>query len=88
MKVMVIYYNEHQIAVHDTMWGEEKVYYDSKLMSSKTSLGGAFHVFTTEENGELVEYEVQLGIRPFSGIGVNVWRNRVPLVAMLEPFPS
>lgn len=87
MKILVAYFNENEIAVHNSMWGEEKIYYNGALMSAKTSLGGAFHTFMVEEEGESVEYEVELGIRPFSGIGVNIWRNGAPLLAMLEPFP-
>ena len=44
-------------------WGKEKVYYDGRLVSSKLSMTGATHVFTVNEEGQEVQYEVSLGTR-------------------------
>tara|TARA_Y100000034_G_C6815357_1_gene366782 strand:+ start:269 stop:511 length:243 start_codon:yes stop_codon:yes gene_type:complete len=53
--------NGHTIQVDG--WGTEKVYYDSKLVSSKFSMGGANHTFTAKEKGKKIQYDVEIGMR-------------------------
>ncbi len=62
--VKTIIYNGHQIdAPGSTLTGIEEVRYDGNIVSSKRSILGATHVFVVVEEGETVQYEVQIGTR-------------------------
>ncbi len=62
MKTVI--HNGHKIeAPGSTLTGLEEVRYDGEVVSSKRSILGATHVFVVEEDGETVQYEVQIGTR-------------------------
>ena len=70
----------------DRMTGEENVFYNKDIVSSKTSMFGATHKFSVQEEGENVNYEIKVKVRgglfgKITGIGmalppiVEVYRN-------------
>lgn len=46
-----------------SLTGKEEIRYDGKVISSKHSMSGATHIFSVTENGEDVQYEVEIGTR-------------------------
>jgi hypothetical protein len=62
MKTIV--YNGHQIQLPGaSLTGKEEVKYDGKVVSSKHTVFGGTHVFRVKEDGEDVDYEVEIGTR-------------------------
>jgi len=66
-------YNGHKIEVK--LWCKEKIFYDGKLMSSRHTLFGGTHVFQVEEEGETINYEVEIYF--FPTLGMKVRRNGI-----------
>lgn len=59
-----ITYNGHKIEVSGLHpLGKEQIIYDGKIVSSKHSMFGATHVFRVNEDGEDVQYDVEIGTR-------------------------
>ena len=59
-----VFHQGHKIEVPGmSLMGREKVLYDGREVSSKVSMTGATHVFRVIENGEEVQYEVEIGTR-------------------------
>ena len=57
-----IVYNEHQIQLPGmSLTGKEEVKYDGRVVSSKHTMFGGTHVFKVKEDGEDVDYEVDIG---------------------------
>lgn len=66
-----IVYNEHQIQLPGySFTGKEEVKYDGRVVSSKHTMFGGTHVFKVKEDGEDVDYEVDIGTRWH---GLSVW---------------
>ena len=64
MAKKTVSHNGHLIEVPGTsLTGKEEVRYDGRVVSSKHSVTGATHVFSVEEDGERVQYEVEIGTR-------------------------
>lgn len=62
MKVIV--HNGHQIQLPGmSLTGKEEVKYDGKVVSSKHTIFGGTHVFRVKEDGEDVDYEIEIGTR-------------------------
>ena len=59
MKTIV--YNSHKIEIQG--WFKERVFYNGTEVSSKVSVLGSTHVFRVSEDGEDIQYDVQLGTR-------------------------
>lgn len=57
-----------QIAEAADLFGKEEVYYDGRLVSSKRTMTGGTHIFSTVEDGERVDYDVQVEGR-WHGLG-------------------
>lgn len=80
MRFLTLFHNGNEIEIHNSLWnGKETIKYNGEVVSSKFSIGGEVHLFTVEEDGELVDYAVHLFLRGF-GIGFNVARNGQPLL--------
>ncbi len=80
MRLVSVFYNGNEISVHNNMWnGVESVRYNGAEMVSKFSWLGATHTFTVEEEGQLVDYEVEIAFT-LNGIQTNIWRNEEPLL--------
>ena len=59
-----IIYGNHTIKVKATsLTGREDIHYDDQLVSSKHSMFGTTHLFSVKEDGENVQYEVEIGVR-------------------------
>jgi hypothetical protein len=65
---MMIFYNNHKIEVitQADIFGTEIVKYDDTLVSKKKSLFGDHHIFSVIEDGQLVQYEVEIKPKFFS----------------------
>ena len=63
--------NSHKIEISGAnITGKERVLYDGKEVSSKHSLTGSTHIFRVNEDGEDVQYEVEISLRWH---GLNAW---------------
>jgi len=59
-----VVHDGHRIEIPGmSLSAKEEVRYDGEVVSSKRSLTGATHVFAVKENGEEVQYEVEIGTR-------------------------
>jgi hypothetical protein len=59
-----VVYGGHKIEIPEaSLTGKEEVRYDGKVVSHKHSVFGATHMFRVQEDGEDVQYEVELGAR-------------------------
>lgn len=84
MRLVSVFYGNHEISVHNNMWtGVESVRYNGEKVASQFSWFGAVHKFTVEEDGQLADYEVEVGFT-LSGIGANIWRNETPILLGLS----
>ncbi|MBS7615487.1 hypothetical protein KEJ18_07160 [Candidatus Bathyarchaeota archaeon] len=65
----IIKYGNHIIEVRlDPKTGEETVFYDGQVVSSKISVEGATHKFSVNEEGKDITYEVKIGTRGLEGL--------------------
>ena len=69
-----IVHNGHRIEVSYGL--TERVRYDGRLTSQKTTWFGATHVFRVQEDGEEVEYDAEIR-SGFWGVKVTVRRNGI-----------
>lgn len=72
---VVINSNGHLIEIQAS--GVETVKYDGYQVSSKMSIFGATHLFSVQEDGVLVHYEVKISTRWWGGIKIEVRRNGI-----------
>lgn len=68
-----------QLSIDNSMTGVETIYINEEEVSKKFSFWGANHVFTRNENGETINYQVKIGLS-FTGIGYNIYRNDAPIL--------
>lgn len=62
MKTLTV--NGHSLDVPgSTLLGKEEIRYDGSIVSSKRSVLGAKHEFVVHEDGQQVQYVVQIGTR-------------------------
>ncbi|GAB4416673.1 MAG: hypothetical protein OHK0039_26210 [Bacteroidia bacterium] len=60
--MITLVYNNRTIEVQPVSFsGHETVHYEGELVSRKWSLRGASHLFTVDEDGYQVTYEVVIG---------------------------
>jgi hypothetical protein len=69
----IVVYKGHRIEIKPE--GTEIIRYDGKEVSRKNSFLGATHVFQVSEEGENVEYKVEIGSRGIVGVWCEVTRN-------------
>lgn len=63
-RMKIVKYGRHTIEVHDmSLTGKETVRYDGKVASEKRSVSGTTHIFSVNEEGQEVTYEVEIGVR-------------------------
>jgi hypothetical protein len=85
--MQTIMYGPHKIEIkEESITGVEKVFYDGREVSSKRSMLGTTHVFSVHEDGQNVQYEVEIGVktvffmpRPYTTVrrnGVLIFSNR------------
>ncbi|MEZ4984018.1 MAG: hypothetical protein R2795_03095 [Saprospiraceae bacterium] len=83
MKLLSVFYNGNEIAIHNDWWGVETITYNGVEVSRKFSCWGATQRFFIDEEDEKVEYVVKVGFGIW-GITANIWRNQVPLLQGLR----
>lgn len=59
--MVTVRHNGHTIQAKMGFFGGEKVFYDGKEVSSKTSALGATHTFSVKEKNKTVQYDVEFG---------------------------
>ena len=62
----VVQFGNHTIEIKFERNGEEAIYYDARIVSSKMSTFGGTHNFSVNEDGKDIAYKVQ--IKPKGGI--------------------
>ena len=82
MKILSVFSNGNEITLRNTMWGQEKIFYNRREVSTKYSLLGAVHVFDVYEGTDLVEYVVKVGYNNL-GVSANIWRDGEPILSGL-----
>lgn len=60
--------NNNSIEITNSIFGNEVVKYNGKLVSQRRSLGGGLHIFKEAEDQEEVQYEVEF-INKWHGLG-------------------
>lgn len=78
MKILSVFSNGNEIAIRNTIWGTEKIFYNHKEVSSKYSFFGAVHHFEVQEDRNWVTYVIKVGFNNL-GVSANVWRDGQPL---------
>ena len=79
MKLLSVFSNGNEISIRYNFWAQEVIRYNGVEVSRKSSVFGATHWFEVQENRELIEYVIKLGIN-FGGTSMNVWRNGEAIV--------
>ncbi|MHA1797880.1 MAG: hypothetical protein ACTSVY_05465 [Candidatus Helarchaeota archaeon] len=57
---MYLMHNGHKIEIKLYFFGKEKIFYDGKEVSDKSSLLSTKHEFEVEEDGEKVKYQIDI----------------------------
>jgi len=84
MRIVAVFAGDNEISVHNNFWnGVETVRYNGEEVSSKFSWFGATHRFSAEEDGQVVDYDVEVGFT-LNGVSVSIWRNDRPLMIGLR----
>jgi len=84
MRIFAVFAGDNEISVHNNFWnGVETVRYNGEEVSSKFSWFGATHRFSVEEDGQIVDYDVEVGFT-LNGVSANVWRNDRPIMIGLR----
>lgn len=65
----------HRIDIDNSWLGEEKIFYDGKLMSRHTSIFGSVHEFSVSENNEEIYYRVNIELKWPLRISFDIFRN-------------
>jgi hypothetical protein len=84
MKLVTAFHNGNEITVRNNIWGYESVYYNGTRMSKKFSLLGATHRFQVQEENVNTLYEIKVGFNTMGVVGVNIYRNGLPLILTLN----
>ena len=79
MRILSVFSHGNEIAIRNTIWGKEKVFYNDRVVSGKYSFFGATHTFEVQEGPDWVTYIVKVGYNNL-GVSANVWRNGELLV--------
>jgi hypothetical protein len=79
MKFTTIHLEGNKIELSNSFLGKETVKVNGEIVSSKYSLTGTEHVFTSNENGTDVEFRLMTGFG-FSGVVIDLYRNNVPVI--------
>lgn len=79
MRILSVFSQGNEIAIRNTIWGKEKVFYNDREVSGKYSFFGATHTFEVQEGPDWVAYTVKVGYNNL-GVSANVWRNGELLV--------
>lgn len=80
MKILSVFYNHNEIALHNNLIGKKSVYYNGNLMASKWTLSGGKLTFDVLEEDEEVTYTATFKYSNYGGYCADVWRNYEPLV--------
>ena len=80
MKILSVFYNHNEIALHNNLLGKKSVYYNGNLMASKWTFYGGKLSFDVFEEDEEVTYTASFNYNSYGGYGGDVWRNYEPLV--------
>lgn len=83
MKILSVFSGGNEITIRNTIWGQEKIFYNHREVSSKYSFFGAVHTFEVYEGTDLVEYIVKIGFNNL-GVSANIWRNGEVVLAGLN----
>ncbi len=65
----------NSIEIHNSILGNETIFYNGKEVSKKWSLLGKKHEFSVIENGKETKYKVEIGLRFATGVSCNIYRN-------------
>ncbi len=84
MKILSVFSNGNEIAIHNNLLGRDTIFYNGTQVSRKFSLLGAVHHFDVQEGQEWVNYVINVGYNTHGGISANVWRNGEPILITLR----
>ena len=79
MYYLKIISGEHVIEFDNNLWGEEKVKVNGQLVSKQTSILGAQHFFTIEENEEDIRYVLVSKLGAAGQVMIDLFRNGIPV---------
>ncbi|WP_118951944.1 hypothetical protein [Taibaiella helva] len=67
--------DRHRLDITNSWLGEEKIYYDGRLVSRNTSIFGSMHEFTVTEGEQETWYRIQIEYKWPLRIGFDIYRN-------------
>ena len=73
-----IFSDDNRIEFYNSIWGKETITYNGEVVSESNSIMGDVHRFYVDEEGEEVEYEVNVYLKGFR-VAYDVYRNDVAL---------
>lgn len=81
MRYLTLYIDKTKIIeIHNSLLGNETIYYNEKEVSKKWSILGSKHEFDVTENGGQVKYKIEIGLRFTVGVSCNIYRNDEPIL--------
>lgn len=79
MKYFTINLGENKIEIHNSIFGNETIKVNDKIVSDKFSIFGANHKFKIIENEREVECKINIGLS-FQGVVFNLYKDEKPIV--------
>ena len=81
MRYLTLYIDKSKtIEIHNSLLGNETIFYNKEEVSKKWSFLGAKHEFSVIENGEQINYKIEIGLRLAIGVSCNIYRNDEPIL--------
>ncbi len=79
MKYITINLEGNKIEVHNSLFGNETIKVNDKIVSDKFSIFGAEHNFKIIENEKEVECKIDIGLS-FQGVIFNLYKDEKPIL--------
>ena len=84
MKILSVFSNGNEIAIHNNHLGRETIFYNGTQVSKKFSMLGTVHHFDVQEGHEWIEFVIKVGYNSWGAVSANVWRNGEPILMSLR----
>jgi len=79
MKLTTIYLGENKIEISNSIFGRETIKVNGEIVSQKSSITGAEHIFSITENGTVADCKLKLGFG-FNGVVFDLYKNNKPII--------
>lgn len=79
MKFTTIHLGENKIEFFNSMLGKETVKVNGEIVSTKSSISGAEHLFTISENNKMVDCKLVTGLS-MNGVAIDLYKDGKPVI--------